>query len=55
MCSARSPARDTGTALVFPRANADAMQHHLEAISRSLLWLSEPRKLCVTFTLNYPG
>ena len=28
------PARDTGTALVLPRANADAMQHHLEAISR---------------------
>src|SRR6516165_8880299 len=27
------PARDTGTALVLPRANADAMQHHLEAIS----------------------
>ena len=28
------PARDTGTALVLPRADADAMQHHLEAISR---------------------
>jgi hypothetical protein len=28
------PARDTGTALVLPRANADAMQHHLDAISR---------------------
>jgi transposase len=27
------PARDTGTALVLPRADADAMQHHLEAIS----------------------
>ena len=28
------PARDTGTALVLPRADADAMQHHLDAISR---------------------
>jgi len=28
------PARDTGTALVLPHANADAMQHHLDEISR---------------------
>jgi putative transposase len=28
------PARDTGTALVLPRANADAIQHHLDGISR---------------------
>jgi hypothetical protein len=28
------PARDTGAALVLPRANADAMQHHLDEISR---------------------
>ena len=28
------PARDTGTALVLPYANADAMQHHLDDISR---------------------
>ena len=28
------PARDTGTALVFPRADAAAMQLHLEEISR---------------------
>jgi DDE superfamily endonuclease len=28
------PARDTGTALVLPRADADAMQHHLDAISQ---------------------
>jgi DDE superfamily endonuclease len=28
------PARDTGTALVLPRANVGAMQHHLDEISR---------------------
>jgi transposase len=28
------PARDTGTAIVSPFANSDAMQHHLNAISR---------------------
>jgi hypothetical protein len=28
------PARDTGAALVLPYANAEAMQHHLEQISR---------------------
>ncbi len=28
------PARDTGAALVMPRANAEAMQQHLEEISR---------------------
>jgi len=28
------PARDTGTALVLPYANADAMQHHLDDLSR---------------------
>lgn len=27
------PARDTGTALVLPRANAEAMKHHLDEIS----------------------
>lgn len=30
------PARDTGTALVLPRADAIAMQHHLDEISRSV-------------------
>jgi hypothetical protein len=28
------PARDTGTALVLPRADVGAMQHHLDEISR---------------------
>jgi hypothetical protein len=28
------PARDTGAALVLPRADAIAMQHHLDEISR---------------------
>ena len=28
------PARDTGTAMVLPFANSEAMQHHLNAISR---------------------
>ena len=32
------PARDTGAALVLPRADAIAMQHHLYEISR--VWLS---------------
>jgi hypothetical protein len=47
---ARCTARDTGTALVFPRANANAMQHHLKAISRCVA----PGAHAV-FTLDYPS
>jgi hypothetical protein len=41
-CSARFVRRDTGSALVLPRADAAAMQLHLEEISRRVaIW-----KLC---------